>query len=189
MPQRKHKLPKDEPKVENLQYFIGIDIGLHGAVVIIESGSLTPPHVKEVFLTPLIGDKFDFKTFYAKLCKYQRLNGCAVFEDLHALFKSSAKSTFNFGGVNYATEMLCVALEIPYTKVQAKKWQGVMFEGIPKVFKEGKKLDTKAMALIAAKRLFPTVKLTDPDSKRAKVPHNGIVDALLIAEYARRTFK
>ena len=66
-----------------------------------------------------------------------------------------------------------------------------LFEGIPKVLKKdgSGKVDTKAMALIAAKRLFPTTVLTKPDSKRATVPHNGIVDALLIAEYARRNFK
>jgi hypothetical protein len=40
------------------------------------------------------------------------------------------------------------------------------------------------MALIAAKRLFPNQKLVFGD--RATKPHDGLIDALLLAEYARR---
>jgi hypothetical protein len=46
--------------------------------------------------------------------------------------------------------------------------------------------DTKAMALMAVKRLFPNQKLTF--GERATVPHDGLVDALLMAEYSRRNY-
>ena len=57
-----------------------------------------------------------------------------------------------------------------------------------KIFKTGSKtkVDTKAMALMAAKRLFPKVNLIM--TERSTTPHDGLVDALLMAEYARRKF-
>jgi hypothetical protein len=40
------------------------------------------------------------------------------------------------------------------------------------------------MALMSIKRLFPDLKLTF--GEKAKVPDDGLIDAVLIAEYARR---
>lgn len=42
--------------------------------------------------------------------------------------------------------------------------------------------DTKARALLAVKELFPGLELIQP---RCRKPHEGIIDALLIAEYWR----
>lgn len=66
--------------------------------------------------------------------------------------------------------------------ITARKWQKE-FWTVPKMAK-GQKFDTKAAALKVAKQLWP-----DRDwraSGRCKVPHDGLVDAALIAEYARR---
>ena len=59
---------------------------------------------------------------------------------------------------------------------------------LEKIYKAGSKtkVDTKAMALVAAKRLFPKVNLMM--TSKSTVPHDGLVDALLMAEYARRKF-
>ena len=66
-----------------------------------------------------------------------------------------------------------------------------MWEGIPKQTKpskSGKKImtDTKAMSLLACKRIFPDIDLID--TERCKKPHDGKVDALLLMEYARRNY-
>ena len=61
-------------------------------------------------------------------------------------------------------------------------WQR-LFWSRPKMAK-GQKFDTKAAALRVATQLWP-----DEDfraSARSSTPHDGIVDALLIAEYGRR---
>lgn len=114
-----------------------------------------------------------------------------VIEDVHAKFGSSAKATFSFGYVCGATEAMLIAHDIPYTKVNPKKWQKEMWEGIPvqkKPSSSGKTMvnDTKLMSLMAAKRLFPEVDLRA--SNRSKIPHDGKVDSLLLAEYCRRKF-
>jgi len=60
-----------------------------------------------------------------------------------------------------------------------------MFTGVEEITITGKSTrDTKAMALVAAKRLFPgrDFKLTDRSTK----PHDGMVDALLMSEYGKR---
>lgn len=54
------------------------------------------------------------------------------------------------------------------------------------VKKQKVKVDTKATSLLAAKRLFPNE--TFLATARSKVPHDGIVDAVLIGEYCKRHF-
>jgi hypothetical protein len=61
-------------------------------------------------------------------------------------------------------------------------WQKVFWTK-PKMPK-GRKFDTKAAALKAAKQLWP---LQDwRKNSRCTTPHDGLVDAALIAEYGRR---
>jgi hypothetical protein len=119
----------------------------------------------------------------------------------------AAGTTFTFGGCFEGVKALCAAFNIPITLVQPQTWQKVMWQGVPKHRKPPKKLtkkelekkaagkkvrkpkktgsiDTKKMSRIAVMRLFPGEDLRKND--RCDVPHDGIVDALLIAEYGRR---
>ena len=88
------------------------------------------------------------------------------------------------GAANFArgygrglVEGVCAALEVPLQLVSPRRWQGVMLEGTP-----GE--DTKARSIIAAGRLFPGVSLLP--TPRCRKPHDGLADALLLAEYGRR---
>jgi hypothetical protein len=69
-----------------------------------------------------------------------------------------------------------------FTLVNPQAWQK-MFWVRPKMAK-GQKFDTKAAALNAANKLWPSEDWTK--SERASKPHDGMVDAALIAEYGRR---
>jgi hypothetical protein len=110
-------------------------------------------------------------------------------ENVHSIFRVGAKSNFQFGRALGIIEGILEALEIPYYKIQPKKWQEVCFEGVPRIMKPGKPAtgrgdtDTKAMALVAAQRLYPKLDLRK--STRAEKAHDGIVDALLLAHYAK----
>jgi hypothetical protein len=73
-------------------------------------------------------------------------------------------------------EGLCAGIPISYELVHPRSWQ-------PKMLPAGQG-DTKARAVLAAKRLFPSFDLRAHDGCR--VPHKGIPDALLIAEFGRR---
>jgi hypothetical protein len=172
---------------------IGIDPGKNGYICVYED--LEDEKGWSYFYTyypiPLIGDKVDLisldSIFDTYTLKFGYINVHCVIEDVHALFGSAAKATFNFGWIVGVLEAMLVAHAIPYTKVTPKDWQKEMWQGIPKITKQGKtSTDTKAMSLLAAKRLFPNEDLRA--TERCTKPHDGKVDALLLAEYCRRKF-
>jgi hypothetical protein len=167
-----------------MRRYIGIDIGKMGAMCILNEDGTEHWRTK----IPMIKDQVDYHTLNQMLEEYEGFNGMAIFEKLGVIFGSSKTTAFSMGYQAGALEMSCIANSIRYTMVPAKKWQEHMFEGQTKIYKSGTKgpLDTKAMALITAKRLFPTTNLLM--SEKSTVPHNGFIDALLMAEYARRKF-
>ena len=161
---------------------IGIDIGKKGAIVVLAR----EPWTKAIdpIVMPIIGDQVDYHELYDILSRYAKTNCHVIFEKLGVIFGTGKSTAFSMGHQAGAVEMACIALRIPYTKVPAKQWQKEMFQGVDEITKPGKSSrDTKAMALIAAKRLFPDFKMT---FGRATTPHDGVVDALLMAEYCKR---
>jgi hypothetical protein len=174
-----------------MNLFGAADVGKKGAIVIIDEES----NIVFKSSIPLIGNEYDKIGIFNIFCEYNIELKHFILEDVHSIFGSSAKSNFQFGRGKGLLEMTLVSAEIPHTLVQPKKWQTI-WEGVPKQYKPTtktnkkgepiKKIDTKATSLITAQRLFPTVDLRE--NSRCKVPHDGIVDALLMAEYCRRTY-
>jgi hypothetical protein len=155
--------------------YIGVDIGLNGAIAIIYPDG----HIEKAKM-PIIGKVIDIPSLKQIL---NVPNAVVAFEDLGVIFGSSKKTAFSMGYQVGLLEALCVAGNNPYHKVKARAWQKEMFQGVPELTKSGKR-DTKGMALVACQRLLPNVDLTF--TERAKVPHDGLIDALLIATYAKR---
>jgi crossover junction endodeoxyribonuclease RuvC len=91
--------------------------------------------------------------------------------------KQGVSSSFKFGMSFGKALGILETLQVPYDLVTPHKWQ-------KEVFDSASKQDTKAMALDRARRLFPEL----TGSLRRKKDHNR-ADALLIAEYCRRTHK
>lgn len=169
------------------RFHIGIDIGKLGSIAIQENNK--PITFCKM---PMVKTELDYLELYNLLAPYEGGNGMIVFERLGVIFGSSKQTAFSMGHQAGAVEMACTALAIPFTKVPAKEWQKEMFTGVNEITKPAKSTsktgkpirDTKAMALVASKRLFPNVKLTF--GEKATVPHNGLVDALLMSEYSKR---
>jgi len=91
--------------------------------------------------------------------------------------KQRATSLFTTGyGFGVLMGMLA-CIDITTNLVHPKTWQAAFFKR-----EIGK--TTKEQALEVIKVLFPNVDLYS--SERSTVPHSGIVDAILIAEYGRR---
>lgn len=169
--------------------YIGIDPGKNGFITIYYDGRF------EFKSIPLIGKEYDIKELSNIIKSLEGLSSISkpycVIEGVHAIHGASATSTFEFGFGLGLLEGMIVSANIPYSKIQPKKWQKQMFEGIPEIAKPsstGKtmKTDTKAMALMAAKRMFPDIDLRATD--KCKKPHDGKVDALLMCEYCKRNF-
>lgn len=177
-----------EKKTQKYQrsFHIGIDLGKQGAIVIQDKHKLI-----QKYKMPLIGKEIDLNEIYSILTPYEGGNGMLVFEKIVPFGVKTAM--FSLGEQSGALEMACVALAIPYTKIPPQTWQKEMFTGVTVVNKKsattksGVSKDTKSMALIAAKRLFPQSSLKF--GERTTVPHDGLVDALLLSEYAKRKFQ
>lgn len=119
---------------------------------------------------------------------------CAM-EEVHALFNSSAKSTFSFGEINGLLKGLLIANNIPFELVAPKKWQKEIWSNsdvvvdnkkvvVKGVEQSRKEVNTKQTSFNAAKRLFPDIDLRK--SERCRNWDDNKVDSLLLCEYARR---
>lgn len=92
-----------------------------------------------------------------------------LIERVHSMPKQGVTSSFTFGMGYGALRMALVGLSIPFETVNPQAWQ----KGLGCLSK-GNKNTTKARA----QQLFPSIKVT-----------HAIADALLIAEWARRSRK
>ncbi len=155
---------------------VGIDPGKKGAVTSIVGD--------EIHSIDVMGDVHWFGDHLESLKKY------AIMEFVYGIFvyiekaqpmpKNGAVSMFNYG-VHYG-ELLgtLVALSIPFETVPPTTWTKVIHQT------KSKTMTAKEKTLQAIQRLYPNISLVDPESERAKKPHEGIVDALAIMEYGRR---
>ena len=153
---------------------VGIDPGLTGAIVF-----LSPAGDNMSFdIMPNVGGVLDLQEC-CRILGYAEGEKCHAFlEKVGAAPGQGVSSMFKFGRVYGQIEGVLAAMEIPYTLVTPQRWQRDIHKGIDK------KLKPKDRSRIAASRLFPGFDLRPSD--RCRVPHSGVVDALLIAEYGRR---
>lgn len=76
---------------------------------------------------------------------------------------------------------MIVMARLPHTLVASQTWQAEMFKDTPKRERKGR---SKELAKQIAGRLWPDK--TFLASKRSRKPHEGMIDAAMIAEYGRR---
>ncbi len=169
--------------IKHPDYFIGIDPGAKGGVVLLnrngEIESALPFPKDSNKDTWILEDFFrDIWVIFALECSSVQI----FIEDVHGrggATRWGSQNVFNFG-------FMCGAIEMWWRrknegfhvihKVQPQIWQRAMHKGI------SINVDAKKRSLIAARKLteFPfTV-------GRGRTPHDGLVDAFLIAEYGRR---
>lgn len=139
--------------------YIGIDPGKKGGYAAIKDG------VAETHL-------WDNEAFIEWLKQID--DQCIVcLEHVHAFPGDTGKSSFNFGKSAGFIEGVLSALGKPYQLVDPRRW------------KNSFALDSdKAKSIEVCKHLFPGVSLLP--NERCKVSSDGMAEALLMAEYARR---
>lgn len=145
--------------------YIGIDPGLSGAIAVISpNGAYAIPFDEEEYVTTL------------KSCIDEKYAIRAVVEHVGAMPKQGVASTFKFGTNFGWIQGVLFALGIPYELVRPQKWK-----------KEFSCTSDKNTSVSVARRLFPSVSLLA--TPRCNKPHDGMAEALLMAEYARRKDK
>lgn len=146
--------------------YIGIDPGLSGGIAILnQDGS-----VKEVVAMPDTP-----RDIYEFLFSYKEDSRCVLEDVGHGMPGQSSKATATFARHNGHLEMALLALGIPTEKVTPQKWIKVYQL---KKKKEQDKNEWKNVLKAKAQSLFPQL------GKKVTLK---TCDALLIAEYARRT--
>ena len=176
-----------------MPYYIGIDPGKNGALVLLDDNKF----IAWCVMPTTKDNEIDAHQLGCWVKTWTQSDYNCVLEDVHSIFGMSAKSNFQFGRALGILEGVLASNDIKVTKITPKVWQKEIWGNtLPISTDTGKKLksglpqlkiDTKATSLLVAKQLFPDVNLLA--TTRSKVPHDGLVDALLIAEYCRRKFK
>ena len=141
--------------------YIGIDPGVSGAIAY-HSQIITAEHEFKLLDTPHA--IIDYLSWIAAV----HGQPVAYIERVSAMPGQGVASTFKFGRHYGWCECALAAARVPFERVTPAKWQGAM-----KCRTRGDKNVTKARAL----ELFPDAHVT-----------HATADALLIAEYCRRTW-
>lgn len=144
-----------------MKVHIGIDPGKSGAIAVIyPDGS--------VYAKPFDAEE------YIKLLKELKLRpAVCCLEKVGAMPGQGVVSMFNFGHNLGFIEGLLQAYSIPYQLVPPQTWK-----------KEFSLSSEKAKSIEVCQKLFPEVSLLA--TKRSRKPNDGIAEAILMAEYARR---
>lgn len=146
--------------------YIGIDPGKSGAMAMLE---YLGEDLQRVSVLP-----FDEKVYSKELGDISDCPSCCCLERVGAMPKQGVTSMFNFGENYGFIQGLLTAYSIPYELVTPQRWKKVF--GVTK---------DKNSSIDVCKRLFPSVKLRR--TNRCKADHDGMAEALLMAEYARRS--
>ena len=158
---------------------MGIDVGGKGFITTQKDGHFSHYSIED-------NDYYQLSEIMAEIRKEEEI--VCVIEDVHALFNSSAKSTFNFGFCKGYLIGLLAANRIPYHLIPPKEWQKEIWSNADKVVKYGsdgkKSTDTKNTSINACKRIFPHLDLRK--NERCKNIDDNKVDSILMSEYARR---
>ena len=160
-----------------MTYFLGIDPGKQGGLSVVDiSGKLLLTEVmpnEGTDISPhelwnLVGRiKGEFPEVR---CWCERVNSRPG---------SSGKAMFTFGkGFGYLV-MVLVGHKIPFQLVPPSTWSKEMHRGIGQQF-----TDTKSRSLAMSRRLWPDE--TWLRGSRTRIPHDGMYESALIAEYGRR---
>ncbi|MGJ8524158.1 hypothetical protein R84981_002877 [Carnimonas sp. R-84981] len=145
---------------------VGIDIGKSGAISFLD-GSFA-----HALPMPILGKEVDGKEIGDLLRNLKP--DLVMVEKVGAMPGQGVTSMFNFG-VSYGKVLgILESKGIPYRLVTPQAWKKKVLAGTAK---------DKDAAIGFVSRAFPDVDLTPG---RKKKPHDGMADALCIAEYGRQ---
>jgi hypothetical protein len=157
--------------------FVGIDPGKHGAVAWMDGAR----SVVEVHDCPLRDGEYDYQSMRDLLAQTCNVENVATMERVHAMPTDGKCSAFSFG-VGYGAWLALIGgvLRVTPNLVDPRTWKRTMLAGVK---------NDKAAELAALERRFAG----HPICAEMRGPRGGIrdgrVDALLLAEYGRLTWK
>jgi hypothetical protein len=155
-----------------IKYYIGIDPGLNGGIVILDGNH----NIIEKSIMLVLGKtkkEYDISGLYDLLYKYKN-NSYVILEKQQPQFRDGKKQAFKTGFGYGILQTLLVSLKIPHQIIAAKTWQKKIFEGLDTT-------DTKLASIMFCKRKWPNEDWAP--TLRAVKCHDGLTDAACIALY------
>jgi len=158
--------------------YVGVDNGISGALTALSH------HGQLVGMTPMPsskarkGNEVDVSgvwTWLREITGDNMRDVTLVIEEPGG--SKSAQAAGSMSGSFQSIRAICIIKGIRLIRITPQKWQHKM---LPKC-KQG---DTKPRALALARELWPDESWLA--SNRCRTPHDGMIDAALIAEWARR---
>lgn len=144
---------------------IGIDPGKSGAMAVLHDD----------YIKTQVFDIQEYSKILYNISGTDEIVRCVV-EKVGAMPGQGVTSMFHFGENFGMIQGLLVAYNIPFELVTPQKWK-----------KEFAVTADKTTSIMMCKHLFPAADLKA--SPRCRKDHDGIAEALLMAEYARRCIK
>jgi crossover junction endodeoxyribonuclease RuvC len=154
--------------------FIGIDPGLKGGIAILPGVTKIEP---VGWPMPLLGGDYNLRGIYDLIGRYVGLcdtyEARVIIEKVHAMPKQGISSAFNFGRGYGSLVTIATVLRAKVILVTPQRWKKVVLHDT---------LMDKPAALAYSNRMFPSIPLILSGCRK---PHDGIADAVCIAEYGR----
>lgn len=152
---------------------LGVDIGQEGGIAIINIEPDSMATVTLVARMPVVGKDIDVQYFVGEI-PHWKLDLCVI-ERTQSMPKQGITGAFNYGKMSGMFEGMIAALKVPYKLVRPQEWKKLILKGTKK---------KKADAINHCKHTYPDVILKGP---RARRDHDGMADAICIAEWGIRT--
>lgn len=167
-------------------FTLGIDLGKNGGLCLMKDGEIIIKRDMPKHIVTEETDWFEIERLFAEMRTHIRFNPVKVFvEKIHSLPGNSAKSSTTFNRHIGRFENLTINwFKQEPTEITPRTWQKWIFKhaNIEEIKNAKGKRATKEMALVAIHTLFKGQDFRR--NERCKIPHDGIVDAVLIAYYA-----
>lgn len=147
---------------------LGIDPGAKGGLALVTSDEAL------VWPMPMAGNVVDTQAVAQILHIYEP--HLIALEKVHSMPGQGVSSTFTFGRGFGRIEGIAEALSVRVELITPQRWKQTVLAGTAK---------DKAAAVEFCRRRWPRLEMVQPGGRK---PHEGIADALCIAEAARRVF-
>lgn len=164
---------------------IGIDPGVDGGLAAMGQGI-----VRDTIVMPVIGNGIkvlnlvEITAFMNKWLLpgvYRPSADLVIIEKVHTFDKAGSTQSFNFGMGYGQLQGICAALQLPFVLITPQQWKKVILIGYKKPSKGASEKEKKKAALQYVQQKYPKLDLRK--SERCQNPHDGIVDAICLAEY------
>ena len=165
-------------------YFIGIDIGISGAMSLINDNkkliACEPIQTIKVLVNKKMRNQYDISSINTIIKMWMSdYNIIKIgFERLRAIPGQASQVAFSMGGGTMLFKTLATIHKIPFVEVEARSWQKKIFGDLGVQYNSK---TTKQASIQAAKQLFPGFNFKR--TERCKVDDHNMTDSSLIGYF------